>query len=131
MERKKTIQELINALKVLSLQKADLTEQLEQAIAENNCEQATYEAVAIASEEREVRRDTRREFSRGDRIWIINKLHKPANWDNNREWTESEGKTATVTEVLIKGPNKQVHFVTDNGVRTWRAPNNVRLLQTR
>ena len=127
MERKKTIQELINALKVLSLQKAELTEQLEQAIAEKDCEEATYEAVAVASEERE----TKREFSRGDRIWIINKLHKPANWDNGLEWNESEGKTATVTEVLIKGPNKQVHFVTDNGVRTWRAPNNVRRLQTR
>ena len=130
MEKKKTIQELINALKVLSLQKADLTEQLERAIAEKNCEEGTYEAVAVASEERETKRD-RQDFSCGDRIWIINKLHKPANWDNSLEWKESEGKTATVTEVLIKGPNKQVHFVTDNGVRTWRAPNNVRRLQTR
>jgi hypothetical protein len=36
MERKKTVQELINALKTLRLHEADLTAQLEEAIEEGN-----------------------------------------------------------------------------------------------
>lgn len=137
MERKKTIQELISALKTLRIQEAELTAQLEEAVEERNQEgtstpqheterkregtNTSYKTVSITREAKGV-------FFKGDRIWIKNKLHKPANWNDNLEWVEKEGKTATVTEVLTKGPNRQVHFLTDNGVRTWRAPNNVRLL---
>jgi hypothetical protein len=58
----------------------------------------------------------------GDRIYIKNKLKKPADWKNSIKWVEE--RRATVTRVL----EGQIHFVTDNGVRTWRAPNNVRRL---
>jgi hypothetical protein len=48
----------------------------------------------------------------GDRVHIKNKLKKPADWNNSVKWVEE--RRATVTRVL-KG---QIHFVTDNGVRT-------------
>jgi hypothetical protein len=120
MERKKTIQELISALKTLRLQEANLTTQLEEAIAEQ---------VGHTTNEKTERRSVSNwNLASGDRIRIKNKIHKPANWDNNVQWLEKEAKTATVTEVLTKGTTVQVHFVTDNGVQTWRAPNNVCLL---
>jgi hypothetical protein len=125
MERKKTIQELISALETLRLQEADLTAQLEQALVGQ--QDTTQEAVKTTKKE-EKRSNTQSFFNRGDRIWIKNKLHKPANWSNHREWVEREGRTATVTEVVTRGPSEQVHFITDNGVHTWRAPNNVQLL---
>lgn len=124
MERKKTIQELTSALKTLKLEEANLTTQLEEAL--------KNEKTAVEQQERTENSNKRRlhGFSKGDRVWIKNKLHKPASWDNEFEWIEREGKTATVTEVLVKGPTIQVHFVTDNGVKTWRAPNNLSLLAT-
>ena len=125
MERERTIQELIDALRTLRLQEAKLTTQLEEAVKKREREGSAQKAPIATREER---RNSVRSFSKGDRIWIKNKLHKPANWNNDFEWIEKEGKSATVTEVLTKGPNEQVHFVTDNGVGTWRAPNNVCLL---
>jgi hypothetical protein len=127
MERRKTIQELTSALKTLRLQEADLTAQLEQAVGNR---EHTGVASNTTGEEREKDGQSLHGFAKGDRIWIQNKLHKPANWHNEFKWIEQEGKTATVTDILVKGPTIQVHFVTDNGVKTWRAPNNVRLLRT-
>jgi hypothetical protein len=128
MEKKKTIQELISALQTLRLEEAELTAQLEEAL-NNEGEQGytTNKQTAVVTN-REERRNTNRNLAGGDRIRIKNRLHKPANWNNDIEWVESEGKNATVTEVLTKGTSIQVHFITDNGVRTWRAPNNVQLL---
>ena len=127
MERKKSIQELISALKTLRLQEADLTAQLEEAV--ENRERTGVANDTAGGEEREKNGRVFYGFAKGDRIWIQNKLIKPANWNNEFKWIEQEGKTATVTDVLAKGPTIQVHFVTDNGVKTWRAPNNVRLLK--
>jgi hypothetical protein len=66
----------------------------------------------------------RRELRVGDRVRILNRFSKPAVWDNRKRWVEAEAKTATVTKVRTR----QVFFVTDNGVETWRAPNNLKLL---
>jgi hypothetical protein len=41
-------------------------------------------------------------------------------------WEEDRERTATITRVT---PN-QIHFVTDNGTRTWRAHRNVRRIGT-
>ena len=60
-------------------------------------------------------------FKRGDRVRITNKVKKPAVWPREKTWIESEFRLATVTKVN----SLQVHFLTDNGVRTWRAPNNL------
>lgn len=72
--------------------------------------------------------DNHRAPKKGDRIWIKNRVSKPANWSSRLVWNEAEAKKATVTKVIHKGTNVQVHFVSDNGVRTWRGPNNVHLL---
>jgi hypothetical protein len=65
-------------------------------------------------------------FRRGDRIRITNRVKRPANWNSGVVWEEDKERTATVTRVT---PN-QIHFLTDNGTRTWRAPGNVRRIGT-
>ena len=57
----------------------------------------------------------------GDRVKIKNKVIKPATWPIERQWIKEEARLATVTKVS----REQIHFVTDNGTRTWRAPNNL------
>ena len=60
----------------------------------------------------------------GDRVRITNKVKKPAAWPRERNWSESEFRSATVTRVT----RLQIHFVTDNGITSWRAPNNLERL---
>ena len=57
-------------------------------------------------------------INKGDRIRIRNKVKKPAT--GTRPWDKEKEKTATVTRVTAT----QVHYITDNGGETWRAPNN-------
>jgi hypothetical protein len=57
----------------------------------------------------------------GDRVRVKNKVIKPATWPIERQWIKEEARLATVTKVS----REQIHFVTDNGTRTWRAPNNL------
>jgi hypothetical protein len=64
-------------------------------------------------------------FGVGDRVQILNQFKKPAVWDNSRRWSEAEAKVATVTKVRAG----QIFFLTDNGVSTWRAPNNLKRLR--
>jgi hypothetical protein len=59
-------------------------------------------------------------FKRGDRVRITNKVRKPAT--SGPTWTEAKERLATVTRVI---PD-QVHILTDNGTKTWRAPNNLK-----
>ena len=66
-------------------------------------------------------------FAIGDRVWIKNRVHKPKAWSDDAVWDESKAKRATVTKVVHA--HAQVHFVTDNGVCTWRAPGNLRHLE--
>jgi hypothetical protein len=70
-------------------------------------------------------RAARSNFKVGDRVQILNQFKKPAVWDNSKRWSEAEAKTATVTKVR----EGQIFFLTDNGVSTWRAPNNLKKLQ--
>ena len=60
-------------------------------------------------------------FTVGDRVRILNSIKKPATWDNTKTWSEGAAKVATVTKVRAT----QIFFTTDNGVSTWRAPNNL------
>ena len=122
-EDKPSIQDLISALKTLQLREADLTAQLEVALQDKDNEVAT----AIQGTNTPTTM-TNRFFKRGDRIWIKNRIQKPASWDNSVVWLEQEAKTATVTDVKIRGSTTQIHFVADNGIRTWRAPNNIQPL---
>ena len=58
-------------------------------------------------------------FETGARVRIKNKIRKPAT--AGRDWSEENERLATVTGTRVD----QVHIVTDNGTRTWRAPNNL------
>ena len=60
-------------------------------------------------------------FQRGDRVKIKNKLKKPATWPSDITWNQDAAQVATVTHNY----REQVHFRTDNGVKTWRAQNNL------
>jgi hypothetical protein len=71
--------------------------------------------------ERSAKRAAATVFKQGDRININKTLKKPAVWDNTVVWNQEQAQRATVTHVY-KG---QVWFVTDNGVKTWRAINNI------
>jgi hypothetical protein len=121
--KKKTIQELTSAIESLKLQEADLTAQLEEALEEQEHQRLTQEVPAATNPETRTHG-----FAKGDRVWITNQIKKPSSWDNST--VGQEIRRATVTEVLIKNNGRvvQVHFETDNGVTTWRAPNNLRLL---
>jgi hypothetical protein len=61
-------------------------------------------------------------FRTGDRVRIKNKIRKPAT--AGPSWTEIKERLATVTRITVD----QVHLTTDNGTKTWRAPNNLRLI---
>ena len=61
-------------------------------------------------------------LTRGDRVRIINKIKRPANW--LARWDERDienERRATVTHRV----RDQVWIVTDNGTTSWRAPNNL------
>lgn len=121
MESERTIQELVTSvLKMLKLQEAELTVHLKrQSRTKKKEDKELPRHKATIPARHELQRDGQ-SFCRGDRIWIKSRLHKPANWNKKFEWSKKEGKTATVMEVVMtRGPGEQVHFLTDNGVRTW------------
>ena len=60
-------------------------------------------------------------FNPGDRIYILNRVRKPLNWDDSRRWNEANAHKATVTRTEFG----RVYFTTDNGVKTWRLPENL------
>ena len=64
-------------------------------------------------------------LTKGDRVRITNQVRRPAIWPSAVAWneeTKEKERRATVTHIY----KDQVHFITDNGTKTWRAPNNVR-----
>ena len=63
-------------------------------------------------------------LKKGDRVRVKNKLKKPATWSKSDEWIQQQAQKATVTHRY----RNQIHFVTDNGVKTWRAENNLETL---
>jgi hypothetical protein len=69
----------------------------------------------------EKRTTTNDELTVGDRVTIKTRIHKPKNWPPEKDWSDKKERTATVTKVTTN----QVHFTTDNGTRTWRAPHNL------
>jgi hypothetical protein len=64
-------------------------------------------------------------FAVNDRVHITNIVRRPRNWDVETAWDERAAHRATVTSVELE----RVHFVTDNGISTWRAPQNLRLIE--
>jgi hypothetical protein len=64
----------------------------------------------------------------GTRIQITNGVKKPTYWDTRRRWDHDVAALATV-DYTTSEPNR-VYFTTDNGLKTWRAPHNITLLET-
>jgi hypothetical protein len=115
----------MSALESLRLQEVHLTTQLVQALEDQERKRPTHEATVARKEETRVHG-----FAKGDRVWINNQVKKPSSWDNSVAWEETRYATVTEVDIKDKGRVIQVHFQTDNGVNTWRAPNNLRLLDS-
>ena len=112
MDQNQTIEHLTAELTALRIRVTQL--EVEQA--------ATASATRVATTEGEsATRATAAAIKKGDRVRIKNTLRKPATWPVDKEWDGKQAQLATVTHIK----KDQIHFVTDNGVKTWRAVQNL------
>jgi hypothetical protein len=119
------IEDLIEELKTLRLRETAIIAQLEAANRANQDNKSQTGTTGIATQLNTELRDetTVNGITQGDRVRITNRVRKPATWTRSQaEWSEAKERRATVTRVTPE----QIHLLTDNGVRTWRAPNNVK-----
>jgi len=118
---------LINELKDLKIQESELKDRESQiilqieAITTTRADTTEYATVPTRHKVTQTTLDTVNGIRQGDRVIIKNKIRKPATCTDNTEWTKEKECVATVTRVT----KEQIHFVTDNGTNTWRAPNNL------
>jgi alpha/beta superfamily hydrolase len=130
MDRSDEIEQLTTQLRNVSLRLAQL-EAAANRENKNECSAATAAALntaAPSSADAAAAPDSAKPtttpiIQKGDRVRITNAVNKPKNW--NREWEQNKAQEATVTH-FYRG---QVHFITDNGIRTWRAVNNLAKLR--
>ena len=99
MDSEDVVAKLITELKDLRIRVA----QLEAVAAPNQGQAERSDSTAAASQLRP-----------GDRVQIKNKVRKPATWSSSAEWNQEKAQKATVTHHY----KEQVHFETDNGVKT-------------
>ena len=111
----RTVDELIEELQRLRLQETAIIAELREANRERNGVQDIDVDVDPPAAEFAL--------TRGSRVRIKNRVRRPAT--AGPAWSENRERLATVTRVTVD----QVHIVTDNGTRTWRAPNNLQLIQ--
>jgi hypothetical protein len=109
------IENLLEELKTLKIRESVIITRLEAA----NRQRLNKNT---RNPKRETSNDNTSGIVKGDRVWITSKVRKPATWPRGSIWIESEFRSATVNSVTAT----QVHLVTDNGITTWRAPNNVK-----
>lgn len=76
---------------------------------------------AAATEPGPINEGSESDLSPGDRVLVKNKVKRPATWNIADAWNQQAAQRATVTHFY----KDQVHFITDNGVSTWRARNNL------
>jgi hypothetical protein len=125
-----TLATLINELKALKIQESKLKTRESQiilqieAINSTGNTTTTEDHTVASTRQQETTRTTPlivNGIRRGDRVTIKNKIRRPATCSDESKWTKEKERVATVTRVT----NDQIHFVTDNGTKTWRAPNNL------
>jgi hypothetical protein len=104
MERKQ-IHDLIKELKNLQLREAEITKQIDEA----NAALSGHRGATVEHD-----------FEKGDRVRVTNQVKKPTNWGDDY-WNYQQAKVATVTFITTD----RIFFVTDNGIKTWRAPRNL------
>ena len=124
MDREDLIAQLITELQDLRIRVV----QLETAAHERVNEISALETAAHAERvnKSRARRAATTPFQPGDRISIKKILKKPATWHNDIAWNQEQAQLATVTHLVHRG---QVWFETDNGIKTWRAVNNITRLE--
>jgi hypothetical protein len=105
MDREDEIEQLTAQLRAINIRLA----RLESAAAVRDPERSAGHLAAANT------------LKKGDRVKIRNKLKRPSTWDVRIKWDQQLAQKATVTHFH----KEQVHFITDNGVKTWRAVNNV------
>lgn len=116
-------EELIEELRELKIREAELTVRIERAKLAR-AQRTTATAADHAPPDGTFFTNG---FRQGDRVRITNKVRKPAT--SGPAWTEAKERLATVTKVI---PDQVHSILTDNGTRTWRAPNNLkRVLDSR
>ena len=109
MAEDRDIDSLVNELRTLKVRVSQVEAQLRET-------RSRQEATAVLPTTPQT------DLTRGDRVRIINKIKRPANW--LARWDEGDIKNerrATVTHTV----RDQVWIITDNGMKTWRAPNNL------
>jgi hypothetical protein len=104
-----SLEELVNELQQLSIRQVEVLNRIQRLNELHAVEGTTPGRIQVNG------------FRVGDRVRITNKVKKPSAWPRERIWSESDFRSATVTRVT----RLQIHFVTDNGITTWRAPNNL------
>jgi hypothetical protein len=114
---------LIQELRSLQLRETEIIEEIELENRLRTRENPTTETINPTAETI---------IRTGDRVYITNRVAKPANWSEQRSWSATRERRATVTRVVP--PNRylrsdgKIYISTDNGVKTWRAAKNLRLL---
>ena len=109
MVEDRNIDSLINELRSLKLRVSQVENQLR--------ERREQEEVAVATPV-----TSHDALTRGDRVRIINKIKRPANWLARWDEQDIENERRATVAHLVRD---QVWIVTDNGTKTWRAPNNL------
>jgi hypothetical protein len=103
----RNVQGLIEELRALRLREERVIERLEEAHRGN-------EAANV----------TRHRYRKGDRVFIKNKVRKPAK--STSEWNVEQERYATVK--VVDEEADRIHLRTDNNTHTWRAHKNVKPL---
>ena len=111
--------ELIDELRALRIRQDDIIAELEEVNRAATRHQAANEGGPIENEEQA---EPANGLRRGDRVRIKNRVRKPAT--AGASWSEPRERLATVTRITPE----QIFITTDNGTKTWRAPNNLRLI---
>ena len=126
MDRKDEIELLKDKIELLATQLRGINirlAQLEAAAAQDKrptteCSARTAAASII---ERSTGTAAASVIKKGDLVNIVNKLNEPSTWSAHVEWCQEDAQRGTVTH-FHKG---QVHFTTNNDVKTWRTINNL------
>ena len=116
---RRSVKELIAELQQLRIRETIVIAEIREAV------QGANEANGINAREDGIDVDPvaiQHGLRTGDRVRIKNKIRKPAT--AGPSWTENKERLATVVRITVD----QVHLTTDNGTKTWRAPNNLRLI---
>jgi hypothetical protein len=60
-------------------------------------------------------------IARGDRVYLLTKTAKPADWPANRKFDPAASRHGIVTNIA----SDKISIFTDSKIDTWRAPHNV------